>query len=158
MRKYAKKITVEDLITFKISVLAQLLSRVVDASVSRDLGLTSRQWRTLISLYRLGPSTPSDVVRFSHLDKSQISRAVFEVEQLGLLTQAVDPADRRRSIVSLTPAGAAMVERGLHGTQSRQKTLENSLSAEDRVALHRILDTLTAQARAMLADVRADKD
>lgn len=154
----AKKITVENLITFKTSVLAQVLGRVVDASVHRDLGLSSRQWRTMISVYRLGPSTPSDVVRFSHLDKSQISRAVFENEKLGLMTQTVDAADRRRTIVALTPQGMATVERGLRGTQQRQKSLENALSAEDRDALHRILDTLTAQARQMLAEAKDDKN
>jgi len=146
----AKKIAVEELITFKTSVLAQLLGRMVDASVTRDLGLSSRQWRTLVSLYRLGPSTASEIVRFSHLDKSQISRAVFDNEKIGLVTQTVDPADRRRAVIALTPAGAKLLEQGLKGTQYRQKTLEACLTPEDRAAFYRILDTLTGQALKML--------
>lgn len=153
-----KRISVEELITFKTSVLAQLLGRMVDASVSNDLGLSSRQWRTMITVHRLGPCTASDIARFSHLDKSQVSRAVFETEQLGLLTQSTDEADRRRSIVSLTSAGMKVMERGLRGTQHRQKALEGCLSPDDRVALHRILDTLTVQARQMLAQAKATKD
>lgn len=149
-----KKIAVEELITFEVSVLAQLLARVVDASVNKALGLNSRQWRTMITLHRLGPATPSEIARFSHMDKSQISRAVFETEKLGLLSQEVDAADRRRTIVSLTPAGLKVVDRGLRGTQARQKSLEESLSSEDRATLHRILDTLTGQAREMLEQAR----
>ncbi|WP_144630841.1 MarR family winged helix-turn-helix transcriptional regulator [Bordetella genomosp. 13] len=153
-----ERIPIEDLITFKTSVLAQLLARVVDASVGTDLGLSSRQWRTMITVHRLGPVTPSEIARFSHLDKSQISRAVFEAEKAGLLVQATDEADRRRTIVSLTPEGLAVLEKGLRGTRQRQKALEDSLAPEDRAALHRILDTLTAQARGMLARARANKE
>ncbi|MFD4838379.1 MarR family winged helix-turn-helix transcriptional regulator [Achromobacter sp. NPDC058515] len=146
----AKKITVEGLITFRTSVLAQMLARMVDVSVTEELGLSSRQWRTLVSLYRLGPSTASEIVRFSHLDKSQISRAVFENEAKGLLTQTVDPDDRRRAVIALTPEGSRTLEKGLRGTLHRQHALEGCLSAEDRAAFYRIMDTLTGQARKML--------
>jgi hypothetical protein len=36
----------EELITFRVSVLSQLLARMVDGSVSQELGLSSRQWRS----------------------------------------------------------------------------------------------------------------
>ena len=38
----------ETLITFRVSVLSQLLARLVDTSVGQDLGLSSRQWRVLV--------------------------------------------------------------------------------------------------------------
>ena len=144
----------EHLITFRISVLSQLLSRVVDASVSAELALSSRQWRMLVSLNRVGPSTAGDLARFAHLDKSQVSRAAHELEQRGLLTQSGVEADRRRVTLALTAEGRKTVRQGLAGSERRQERLQAALSASDYAAFNRVVARLTEEAEAMLADAR----
>lgn len=147
----------EALITFRVSVLSQLLARLVDASVGQDLGLSSRQWRVLVMLNRLGPSTSGAVARMAALDHSQVSRASFELAAKGLVAQQGDAADRRRQVLSLTPAGVAVLRDGLGGSIERERRLRACLGEEDYAALGRAMEALTAEARAMLEERRTKR-
>ena len=144
----------EALITFRVSVLSQLLARLVDASVGQELGLSSRQWRVLVMLNRLGPSTSGTVARMASLDHSQVSRASFELAGKGLVTQGGDAADRRRQVLSITPAGLAVLRDGLGGSLEREQRLRACLGEEDHAALGRALAALIEQARIMLDERR----
>lgn len=144
----------ETLITFRVSVLSQVLARLVDTSVGQDLGLSSRQWRVLVVLNRLGPSTSGAVARMASLDHSQVSRASFELVEKGLVAQGDDEADRRRQVLSLTPAGIAVLRDGLGGSLERERRLRACLGDADYAALGRALAALTAEARAMLDERR----
>ncbi|HVR53825.1 MAG TPA: MarR family winged helix-turn-helix transcriptional regulator [Pseudorhodoferax sp.] len=140
----------EQLITFRVSVLSQLLSRLVDVSVKDALGLTSRQWRVLVILNRLGPSSSGDVARMCSFDHSQVSRVAFELAEKGLVTQGHDSADRRRQVLSLTPASLALLGRGVPASLARQDRLRRRLGEEDYAALCRALEALTDEAQQML--------
>lgn len=142
----------ETLITFRVSVLSQLLARLVDASVGQDLGLSSRQWRVLVMLNRMGPSTSGAVARMASLDHSQVSRASFELAVKGLVEQGEDPADRRRQVLSLTPAGVGVLRDGLGGSLERERRLRARLGEADYAALGRALAALTEEARTMLKE------
>jgi DNA-binding MarR family transcriptional regulator len=142
----------ETLITFRVSVLSQVLARVVDAAVGQDLGLSSRQWRVLVMLNRLGPSTSGAVARMAALDHSQVSRASFELVTKGLVVQSEDAADRRRQVLSLTPAGVAVLRAGLGGSLAREERLRACLGEADYAALTRALAALTAEARRMIEE------
>ena len=146
----------EALITFRVSVLSQLLGRLVDTSVGQDLGLSSRQWRVLVMLNRLGPSTSGAVARMASLDHSQVSRASFELVEKGLVVQDSDAADRRRQVLSLTPAGLGVLRDGLGGSLERESRLRACLGEADYAALGRALAALTAEARVMLEERRKD--
>jgi DNA-binding MarR family transcriptional regulator len=161
-RKRRPRATIEDLrrhapetlITFRVSVLSQLLARLVDTSVGQDLGLSSRQWRVLVVLNRLGPSTSGAVARMASLDHSQVSRASFELAAKGLVAMGDDAADRRRQVLSVTPAGLAVLRDGLGGSLERERRLRACLGEEDYAALGRALAALTAEARIMLEERR----
>ena len=140
----------EELITFRVSVLSQLLARVVESSVSQDLGLSSRQWRLLVILNRLGPSTSGQVAAATHLDHSQVSRASYELTEKGLIAMATDSGDRRRQLLSATAAGIV-------GSMARQDRLRATLSDADYEAFGRVLTVLSDEAHAMLEEGRKSK-
>jgi DNA-binding MarR family transcriptional regulator len=146
----------ETLITFRVSVLSQVLARLVDTSVGQDLGLSSRQWRVLVVLNRLGPSSSGAVARMASLDHSQVSRASFELVEKGLIVQDDDATDRRRQMLSITPAGMAMLADGLGGSLERERRLRACLSAEDYAAFIRALEVLTAEARTMMDERKGE--
>jgi len=135
--------------------LSQLLGRVVEASVSKELDLTSRQWRVLVMLNRLGEATSGDVTRASRLDHSQVSRASYELADKGLVLMRTDSQDKRRQLLSVTPEGTRVLRRGLVGSQYRQRRLRKRLSAADYETFNRMLDVLTDEAHALLQDIRA---
>jgi DNA-binding MarR family transcriptional regulator len=147
----------EELITFRVSVLSQLLARVVESSVSQELGLSSRQWRLLVILNRLGPSTSGQVAAATHLDHSQVSRASYELTEKGLIAMATDSGDRRRQLLSATEAGIALLRQGIVGSMTRQDRLRATLSDADYEAFGRVLTVLSDEAHAMLEEGRKPK-
>lgn len=144
----------ESLITFRVSVLSQLLSRVVETSVGQTLGLSSRQWRVLVMLNRLGPSTSGQVATATHLDHSQVSRASYELLDKGLIAMDSDQTDRRRQRLSVSSAGREVLRQGIVGSQARQDRLRARLSDAEYELLGRLLATLSDEAQKMLADTR----
>lgn len=144
----------EELVTFRVSTLSQLLARVVEGSVGQELGLSSRQWRVLVMLNRLGPTTSGQVAAATRLDHSQVSRASYELVDKGLIAMDSDQADRRRQRLSVTDAGVAVLRQGIVGSQARQARLRGCVSDADYEAFGRVLTALSAEAQAMLDDAR----
>ncbi len=145
----------QELITFRVSVLSQLLARVVEGSVSQELDLSSRQWRVLVMLNRLGPTTSGQVATATRLDHSQVSRASYELVDKGLIAMDSDQADRRRQRLSVTASGVEVLRRGIVGSQARQARLRSCLSEEDYQVFGKVLALLSAEATAMLEESRA---
>jgi DNA-binding MarR family transcriptional regulator len=145
----------QELITFRVSVLSQLLARVVEGSVSQELDLSSRQWRVLVMLNRLGPTTSGQVATATRLDHSQVSRASHELVDKGLIAMDSDQADRRRQRLSVTASGVEVLRRGIVGSQARQARLRHCLSEDDYQVFGKVLALLSAEATAMLEESRA---
>ncbi|MFM0077021.1 MarR family winged helix-turn-helix transcriptional regulator [Paraburkholderia sediminicola] len=146
----------DDLLTFRVSVLSQLLARVVEASVSEKLGLSARQWRFLMTLNRIGKSTSGEIAQFSHLDYSQVSRAGAELVEKELVVYAVDAKDKRKSYVSLSAKGKRAVAKGLGRALERQARLKGALTADEYQLLGSILTKLTTEARQMLTNEKSE--
>lgn len=144
----------ESLITFRVSALSQLLARVVEASVSRELGLSSRQWRVLVILNRLGEATSGEATRASRLDHSQVSRASYELAEKGLVAMRGDPQDKRRQLLSVTPQGVAVLRQGIVGSRHRQQRLRARLSESDYQRFGHMLEVLTDEAHALLREAK----
>lgn len=140
----------ESLITFRVSVLAQQLSRLVDASVREGLGLSSRQWRVLVILKRLGRATSGEVARLASFDHSQVSRVAYELVQMGLATQQDDPVDRRKQLLALTAAGIETLRKGIPGSIEREKRLRGRLTKVEYEVFCRVLQVLGEESRTML--------
>lgn len=140
------------LITYRISVLAQMLSRVVDASVRDELGLTSRQWRMLVVLNHLGTSKSGEVARMCNFDHSQVSRVAFELAEKGLITQTSDTADRRKLMLSMTPAGVDCMRSGLPISLERQARLRGRMNQTQYENFCRSLDALEDEVSKLLGE------
>jgi DNA-binding MarR family transcriptional regulator len=66
----------------------------------------------LALLDRHGPSRVSDLAEIARVDTSVVSRQIAQAEQHGLVERKPDPADGRAHRVSLTRAGAKVLENG----------------------------------------------
>jgi DNA-binding MarR family transcriptional regulator len=144
----------EELLTFQVSVLSQILSRVVEGSVSEDLELTSRQWRVLVILNRIGPTTSGQVASATHLDHSQVSRASYELLEKGLISMSSDEGDRRKQLLSVSGQGSEVLRRGIVGSQNRQARLRAAMSEADYKVFCKVMTTLTNEANSMLLEAK----
>jgi DNA-binding MarR family transcriptional regulator len=124
---------------------AYLLSRLGKAARTRTAarlaadGLTIRHHAVLAYLSDAGPSAQRDMGRLLGIDPSDMVGAVDELEGLGYVTRDRDPADRRRSSITLTDAGKSAAERCGQAAREVADELLVPLSEVDREDLTRIL-------------------
>lgn len=88
-------------------------------------------------LYAYGPANPSTLAEAVAMDRSSTSHLIGKLRRLDLVTSSPDPADRRGTIIALTPTGATQVENALDLRGSTYFARTDSWSSDE-------LDTLTA--------------
>ncbi|WP_029902790.1 MarR family winged helix-turn-helix transcriptional regulator [Nocardia brasiliensis] len=95
--------------------LADLLHRVaglVDKATRRrmdDCGLSHRQLRLLTTLQDIEPATQHRLAQALAVSDPAISRALRPLEKAGLVRVDIDPAHKRRRLVSTTETGRETV-------------------------------------------------
>lgn len=73
--------------------------------------LTSPETSALARLDHTGPTTAAELARLERISPQSIGATVAALEERGLIGRAPDPADGRRSILSLSADGRALLER-----------------------------------------------
>ncbi|MFB9969370.1 MarR family winged helix-turn-helix transcriptional regulator [Pseudoroseomonas cervicalis] len=106
-------------------------------------GLTSTQFATLLKLGELGRATQNALGRAVALDPATIQGVVARLRDRGLLEVARDPLDRRTLVLSLAPAGAAVLSEAVAQGRRANEQLLAPLSPAERAQLigllHRLL-------------------
>lgn len=89
-----------------------------------------------------GPMRVSGLADSLAIDISTTSRHVSGLESDGFLTRESDPADRRASLVTLTPAGSDFLVQALEQRAGVLQAATGGWSADDIDALIRLLNRL----------------
>ena len=72
------------------------------------LGLTFPQYLVMLELYGDSPRSVGDLGATLGMDTGTITPLLKRLEGCGMVTRTRDPADERRVLVDLTPAGASI--------------------------------------------------
>jgi DNA-binding MarR family transcriptional regulator len=73
--------------------------------------LTSPETSALARLDRTGPTTAAELARLERISPQSMGATVAALEERGLVGREPDPADGRRSILSLSAEGRALLQR-----------------------------------------------
>jgi DNA-binding MarR family transcriptional regulator len=106
--------------------------------------ITPAQSRALGVLLRGGPLRLSDLAERLRIVPRSTTEVVDALEAAGLAGRSPDPADRRATLVTLTPRGTEVAESARAARAAGAERLFDTLSPADRADLARILKTLTA--------------
>ena len=94
--------------------------------------LRGYHYRLLAALEEFGPASQATLGRGTGIDRSDVTAALVELEERGLVQRSVNPADRRRNVVSITAAGTARLEELDAVVDTIQERLLAPLSEEER--------------------------
>ena len=108
-------------------------------------GSRGYHYRLLAALAEFGPASQASLGRHTGLDRSDVAAAVNELAARGLVQRAPDPADRRRNVISITPAGTAHLRRLDELLADVQDELLAPLSLAERQQLIRLLNRILEQ-------------
>jgi homoprotocatechuate degradation regulator HpaR len=116
--------------------------------ILRAAGVTEQQWRVLRVLIDEGAIDPSQLASSAILLPPSVTRILRELVERGLIQRALDPADGRRSIVSITQSGRNLFE---HTAEQTLLLLETYNAAFGPERLAHLVDELSAFTQAIRA-------
>jgi DNA-binding MarR family transcriptional regulator len=105
-------------------------------------GLRGPHYRLLVALEESGPASQADLSRSTGLDRSDIVGLLADLEDRALVKRKVDPANKRRNIVSPTAAGKRKLLALDRVVDAVQEQVASPLSATERRQLLKLLHKL----------------
>jgi DNA-binding MarR family transcriptional regulator len=104
----------------------------------------SRLYLLLNLLHDRGPTRAADLLESVAVDQSTLSRQLAALVERGLVQRETDPTDGRAARIVVTPLGKKTINSARAAWQETLAGLMADWSAEDRVALLRLLGKLSA--------------
>jgi DNA-binding MarR family transcriptional regulator len=136
---------IERFLPFRLSVLSNRLTRATARVYARRFRLSAPEWRTMAVLGRYGAMNANSVVDRTAMDKVRVSRAVARLTAAGHITRRVDPLDRRRAILDLTPQGSSVYQQIVPLVRAVEDEIFSGISADERATLDRVMAKLESR-------------
>jgi MarR family transcriptional repressor of emrRAB len=138
---------VETLIQWLVVLLGRDLSALLEHSLASH-GLSETDYRTLVTLQSLpgGIAHPGDLCDSVGRSPANMTRIADGLCERGLITRVPSDEDRRRTVLRITPAGAALVSTVIPQSAQRTASIFTDIAPAAR-------DTLLGQLRALIASV-----
>ena len=101
----------DDFIIIRVRAFARKVQRAILNEALCDEDLAVLEWQLLFSVARFGTCHLAHITARTSIDPAHGSRAITALERKGLIERHEDPENRRRKLISLTPAGKTKFER-----------------------------------------------
>ncbi|RKP57671.1 homoprotocatechuate degradation operon regulator HpaR [Pararobbsia silviterrae] len=130
--------------------LPMLLMRARDAVMQRfrphlrEHDVTEQQWRILRVLAEQHGIDMQSLAERSYIQAASLSRTIPLLEGRGLVERSPDPADQRRSRVSLSKAGRTLFDAMVQESAEIYAQLETEIGGPQLREIYRMLDGLIA--------------
>jgi DNA-binding MarR family transcriptional regulator len=108
--------------------------------LARPAGLTALQYTALTVLERHPDLTAAHLARHSFVTGQTMADMVTTLLERGLIERHRDPADRRRLVIALTPAGRSLLDRLRPQVSALQSRMLSPLSADQATELRHLLE------------------
>jgi DNA-binding MarR family transcriptional regulator len=121
---------------------ARALARRFD-EVLRPLDLTNGQFSLLISLNRPVPPNLGSVANLLAMDRTTLTAALKPLERRRLVKIAVNKEDRRNRLLTITPAGRALLNKAFPIWKKTHAEIEKEISGASPDRLRALLRALS---------------
>lgn len=134
-------------LVYRLLRLVNLLSRPFQEHFSARHNLSLTEWRVMVALAARPGTTATEISDWSGLHVMNVSRSVARLVRQGRVLRAVDPADRRRSLLRLSRRGQALYVLIAPSAQAREDMVRTILSDGEAAALRAMIDRLIEHLR-----------
>ena len=142
---------IQDLLSFKLHRVANLLSRGAELRYRREFGVSLWEWRSIALLGAVSePLSLNHLAHAAGIHKSQMSRVVSGLARRGMVRRAADPADARGLALTLTPSGRKAYTGLMRAASERDAAFRGCLSADEKRVFDQALAKLAGQAKALI--------
>lgn len=147
---------IRELLSYRLHVVANLLSRGAELRYGREFGVSLWEWRTVALLGgAAGAQSLNELARAAGIDKSQMSRVVSGLAARGLVLRAIDANDGRGVRLTLTRKGRKLYEGLIRAAAERNDAFLDCLTEKERAAFDAALDKLAARAKQFIERERS---
>jgi DNA-binding MarR family transcriptional regulator len=133
-----------------LSATSNLILRSALRTYPALTGLKVVEARTLHEIGQHGPVMARDIAKSASLHETQVSRAVKKLVAKKLIRFIRDPADQRRKLLTLTPAGRPKFKTITAILEQRRQQILKGMSLQDQAQFFHLLNKITDNAEAML--------
>jgi len=150
--------TIRELLSYRLHVVANLLSRGAELRYRREFGVSLWEWRSIALLGGARAALSlNELARAAGIDKSQMSRVVAGLTRRKLVLREADAADGRGVRLTLSAAGRRLYAGLIRAAAERNDAFLDCLSASERAAFDGALDKLAARAKDFIGREAAPK-
>lgn len=136
----------EHFIPYRLSVLANTVSRGIAHSYLERFGIRITEWRVIAVLGPCPGLTASEIIRRTAMEKVPISRAVSTLMNAGLVVGTRDPEDRRCRRLRLSARGQTVFDEIIPRALAYEAALLQAISSEEARQLSQLLSSLQNRA------------
>ena len=130
----------ESYMPFQINLLLNQIRRISIDSYVKNIGISAREWRVLMTIGCLGPQMPAQIAACVKLDRATVTRGISNLIKLGLVKTTLDPLDGRRKMVYLTEKGACKCDEILPLMLERDQQLSQGLTSDEMCEFKRLIN------------------
>jgi len=156
-----KKICVNDFNDVPLGIFVSIIHRTRMMYLNNELkslNVTASQLVYLIGLYKREGQTQDDLATHFFIDKGTVARGVKKLEDKGFICRRIDPENRRRNLLYLTPEGKALMPNILDIIKNWEDALIEGLTGTEKDRISELLKKLTIQALTKLHDTEENLD
>ncbi len=144
--------SLDSFLPFRLSVLSQSVSRLIENIYSDLYGLTMNQWRCLALIANQPGITAKELCEKAVLDKMTVSRALRALLNRRLISRTASIKDGRSQHLDLTPIGREIYDKVIPLARDCEARLLQALSEQERTNLSEIMEKLQKESRKLLSD------
>ena len=142
---------IRDLISYRLHVVANLLSRGAELRYRREFGVSLWEWRTIALLGGTAePQSLNDLAHAAGIHKSQMSRVVSGLAGRKLVVRSANKADGRGVRLALSKSGRRLYEGLIGAAVERDSVFRNCLSPRESEMFEKTLNKLALRARGLI--------
>lgn len=86
------------------------LDAIISTLLRENFSMSLADFKILRAIHMIGACSQLDIARFNHVTEAAISKRIKALSDSGLIKKHADSSDRRKSILSLTNKGKALMK------------------------------------------------